>query len=240
MSGSYTADQFYKDELARLEAKQGQVSRLSSSQQRLTLLNDSYRKRYAKYVQILMVLVLAYIVYLGMTLLQKSVPGIPVIVFDIGIVLLIFLVVYYLFFAFATLYSRNNTNYDELDIPSLEDGSGVDAAGLDSGKLAPNTLVGEVCVGESCCPDGYDWNQTENKCVVGCGSGKYWNPVTNICATGSRTGSVTTLTDTFTTLEYASLNQQGTRFDDPSLKRSPDGGNVQTTFVETGLNFSKV
>ena len=225
MSGSYTADAFYKDEIARLEAKQGQASRLSSSQQRLTLLNDSYRKRYAKYVQILMVLVLAYIVYLGMTLLQKAAPGIPVIVFDIGIVLLIFLVVYYLFFAFATLYSRNNTNYDELDIPSLSDGSGVDAAGLDSGKLAPSTLVGDVCVGEECCPDGYDWDQATNKCVAAAGS-------------GSTTGSVSG----FTTMDlgYSPLNQQGTRFDDPSLKRSPDGGNIQTTFVETGLNFSKL
>lgn len=228
MSGSYTADAFYKDEISRLEAKQSQATNLIASQKRLTLLNDSYRKRYAKYVQIIMVLVLAYIVYLGMKLLQKSVPVIPSIVFDIGIILLIFFIAYYLFFAFSTIRSRNNTNYDELNIPALNNGSGVDASALESGKLAPNTLVGEVCVGEECCPDGYDWDQTTNKCVaVASGSG-------SVSGSGSRSG--------FTTMDlgYSSLNQSETRFDDPSLKRSPEGGHIQTTFVETGLNFSKV
>jgi hypothetical protein len=235
MSGSYTADQFYQNEIARLSAKQNQATNLSVSQKRLSLLNDSYRKRYAKYVQILMVLVLAYIAYLGMSLLQKAVPKIQSMVFDIFLIALIFLVAFYLYSSFTSLSSRNNTNYDELNIQSIHDGSGVDTSSLlAAGKLAPNTLVSDVCVGQECCPTGYTWDQTTNKCVVSAGSGSS----SSSAAAGS--GSAAATVSTFTTLEYAPLNNSETKFDDPSLKRSSEGSHVQITFAETVLNFSKI
>jgi hypothetical protein len=87
---SYTATDFYKDELNRLEAKQKNANNILNSQERLAKLNDSYRKRYAKYVQMLMVLILAYIVYLGMILLQKQIPSFPEVVVDVVTVVIIF------------------------------------------------------------------------------------------------------------------------------------------------------
>jgi len=118
-------------------------------------LNDSYRKRYAKYVQILMVLILAYSVYLGMILLRKNFPTIPQIIEDIVITLLIFAVSYYLFYAWWELTERSVVNYDELDLPSY-DSSGVDLSSLENkGQVVPEKN-GEDCVGEECCPGKYN------------------------------------------------------------------------------------
>lgn len=211
-----SADDFYKDELARLKAKDNQISQLSSSQQRLTLLNDSYRKRYAKYAQMLMMLVFAYIAYLGIIFGQKALPAIPSVIFDLLLILLIIAVGLYLGVSVITLYTRNVTNYDELDVPAMSDGSGVDTRDVvNSGQLTPSTTgVGDICIGQSCCPDNYHWDQATNKCIAG-------NP--------------------FTTLEYSMLERQpDTRFDDPLLKRSPDSGNIETTYSDTGLKYSKV
>lgn len=248
MPGS-SGDQFFIDETARLNEKNNQVSKLADSQQRLTLLNDSYRKRYAKYVQIMMVLVLAYVVHLGMLLLKKSALPIPPILLDFGEVLLIFLVAYYLFNAFSTLLGRTPTNYDELNVASLNDGSGVDAQSiLDEGKLSTSTLGlsgGDICVGENCCPAGFVWDQALNKCVMKSGigaTGTAYNPATgsysSYTSSTDGNGSRVVTFQGFTTREYSSVNQQDVRSDDPSLKRSPDGGNIVPTYVDTSLEFS--
>ena len=126
---AYTANNFYNDELSRLQEKQKNASTILDSQERLAELNDSYRKRYAKYVEILVILVMAVLVYLAVVALQMQFPAIPQVVVDIVTIVLIFLVAVYLFSAFSELYSRSLLNYDELDIPGYDD-SGVDISAL--------------------------------------------------------------------------------------------------------------
>jgi hypothetical protein len=209
MSG-YTATDFYNDELSRLQAKQQNTNLILNSQERLALLNDSYRKRYAKYVQILMVLVLAVLVYLGIVLLQNRFPAIPQVVVDIVSIVLMFLVTFYLFSVFSELYSRSLLNYDELDLPSY------DASGMDISDLAAKGQIfdfqgvsGNVCVGAACCPNTYIAN-------------------TNSCPSG------------FTTLEYEKIESAYTdvTFDSPTLKREPTANNVEPLQHVTVLSFS--
>ena len=125
----FSADKFYKDEFNRLQEKQKNATAIVNSQERLAELNDSYRKRYAKYVQIVMVLVLAIGIYLAAVLLQIKFPAIPQVAVDIVSIVLIFLVTFYLFSAFSELYSRSILNYDEIDMPAY-DSSGVDVHAL--------------------------------------------------------------------------------------------------------------
>jgi hypothetical protein len=253
-----SADNFFQQEYDRLMKKDEVASKLASSQNRLTMLNDSYRKRYSKYIQMLMVLVLAYIVYLATSLIQKSAPGIPTYVFDFIYVALIFLVVYYMFFAMTTIFNRNETNYDEINVAAIGvDGSGVDAqAILEAGQISPVTTGTNVCVGQSCCPNpAWVWDQTSNKCIVpatptrypGCGSfdGKYMNPMTGNCVSWTQGSGFGTSSNapaqTFTTLEYSTLERQSdTNFNDPSLKRVPNAENVQSLYSDSNLHFSSV
>jgi len=211
---SYSAGQFYNDEYNRLKNKQDQAVKVLGSQQRLSALNDSYRKRYAKYIEMMMVLILAYAIYLGVSMLQKSVPAIPSLVVDVVIVVLILFVVFYMYFAFITLMSRDVLDYDELDIPPIRDGTGVvpldasgQAAAVGTGLLGPS---GESCVGSDCCATT-TWNETTQKC-------------------------------NFTTLEFSPIDRAYTdlSFQDSSLKRAPTTGPVGIDPSPTSLTFSKV
>lgn len=205
----YTATDFYNDELSRLQAKQQNTDTILNSQQRLAMLNDSYRKRYARYVQILMVLILAVLVYLGAVLLQKQFPAIPQVVVDVVTIVLMFLVTFYLFFVGNELYSRSLLNYDELDLHAY-DASGFDVSKLaDTGQvLSSQSTSGNVCVGSECCPNTY-------------------NDETNLC------DGFTTLE--YGKIESAYVD---TKFDSPELKREPNSHNVIPLQDTTVLTYS--
>ena len=212
---SYTATNFYTDELNRLKEKQANATTILSSNERISLLNDSYRKRYAKYVEILIVLVVAFALYLGASSIQAMVPAIPPFAVDAIMAILIAVVLYYLVTAFYELYTRNTMNYDELDLPTY-DASGVDANSLAlSGNINANSAsTGNTCVGQACCPDNFTWNPTENKCK-------------------SKNG--------FTTLEFEPIQKAYVRvaFDSPSLQRRPMESNAEAVVDSTSLVFSK-
>jgi hypothetical protein len=210
---SYTATNFYNDELNRLKEKQANATTILSSNERISMLNDSYRKRYAKYVEILIVLVVAFALYLGASSIQAMVPAIPQIAVDATMAILIAVVLIYLINAFYELYTRNTMNYDELDLPAY-DASGVDANLLArSGNINANgAATGNTCVGQACCPEKYTWDPTENKCKSG-----------------------------FTTLEFEPIQKAYVRvaFDSPSLQRRPMETNAEAVIDSTSLVFSK-
>jgi hypothetical protein len=206
---SYSGTDFYNNELDRLKQKHDNATSILSSKQRISFLNDSYRKRYAKYVEMLMVLVLCFLAYLGVRALGNAFPVIPQIAVDVITAALIAVVLIYSLNAVYELSTRSVLNYDELDLPAYDPSGGVDPnAAANSGRINPD--LGNTCVGQECCDTGYTWNLDQNKCKP--------NPV-----------------QSFTTLEQAYSN---TKFDSPELKRAPSNS-AEPTVVATSLIFSK-
>ena len=207
---SFSATDFYNTELSRLAAKQKNATSILSSRERVSLLNDSYRKRYAKYVEMLMVLVLCFLGYLGVSALRNAFPIIPQLLIDVITALLIAIALIYMFSAIYELSSRSVLNYDELDLPAYDPSGGIDP-NANSGRIYPdagNTNAGNTCVGQACCENGFTWNPENNKCKK----------------------------DAFTTIEQA--YSEHTKFDSPSLKRAPSNS-AEPTVVATSLVFSK-
>ena len=216
----YTAQTFYDDELKRLNDKNENANSILNSQDRLAKLNDSYRKRYSKYVEILIVLIIAYTVRLGILLLRKYFPAIPLLVVDIVTTLLIFAVSYYLFNAFWELNTRSNINYDEIEIPSY-DSSGVNVSDIDeSGRVAGTDNSMDTCIGEQCCPGNF-------------------NIVSQTCNTGNLNSG--NLTAAFTSIEQSMAEKNSTilSFNSLDLKREFTM-NVKPSEYTTSLNYSKV
>jgi len=161
---TYTANQFYNDELSRLQQKQQNADTILSSQERLAELNDSYRKRYAKYVEILIYLIVVFLVYLATVGLQMQFPAIPSVAVDVVTIVLIFLTVIYLFSAFAELNTRSLLNYDELDMPAYDTTGGVDVNTLVAKGQLSGKVGNEICVGPDCCAST-SYNADTNKCA---------------------------------------------------------------------------
>jgi Na+-transporting methylmalonyl-CoA/oxaloacetate decarboxylase gamma subunit len=210
---SYTATNFYNDETRRLNEKQQNANAIINSQKRLAALNDSYRKRYSKYTEILIVLIVAFSINLGMVVLQKQFPTIPQIVFDGVFVVVLFLVIIYLFSAISELYNRSLMNYDEIDLPEYDESkiTSEDAnKSFNTGDVLK--LKDDTCVGSTCCPTDYIYDPETNKCVE----------------------------EPFTTLEQTLVENAYTHtpFNDPGLKRSQNSENVNPLNESTSLNYS--
>jgi len=191
---SYTASDFYRDELRRLDDKKSNADSILTSQDRLAKLNEGYRKRYAKYVEILIVLILLYSLRLLALTLHKQFSVLPEIVVDVVTTLLILYAGYYLFNAYLELTTRSIINYDEINLPPY-DSSGVDVSSLEeSGRIFKQTGSDiDLCVGEECCPGNFD--PIAKRCIVGVG---------NVMATSASISASPTATSASPTLSSVS------------------------------------
>lgn len=214
MSNDTNVQDFYNNELERVKEKQKNADAILNSQQRLSELNNSYRKRYAKYVEILMVLILSYLFYLGVVMLQKMIPTIPQLLVDVVTVVLIFLISAYLFSASWELYNRSVTNYDELDM-NLLDSSGVTIPDNSDGygNDLSNDANSNGCNNEKCCSEGTMYSN--GQCVIS-----------------------SSLKQNFSTLETAYTNSMS--FNSPLLKRDSNSQNVIPLQDKTHLVYSLV
>ena len=104
-------------EYTRLNTKKLEVDAAISGQKRAIRLNDSYRKRFSRYTQIVINISLILILYLGIIALKKALPVIPGWITDVilGIAMVVAFISSIL--TLQEINTRSILNYDELDLP---------------------------------------------------------------------------------------------------------------------------
>jgi hypothetical protein len=105
------------NEYSRLSTKKLEVDTAIAGQQRAVLLNESYKKRFSRYTQIVMIISFTILLYLGILVLKKLVPVIPEWLLDVLFGLILVVAVLYCISIAQEISVRNVTNYDELDLP---------------------------------------------------------------------------------------------------------------------------
>lgn len=176
MSDNYYISNILDTERRRLTTKQSNIDATIKAQGRLMTLNDSYRKRYSRYTQMIAIFVIAVILFLLVTALPKIAPFIPRFFIDILSFFIVIIAGFKIASIFFEIQGRSNTNYDELDIPPLVDLSG-NLTNLTIGQEESKEYsIGDIssllssygistCFGGDCCPPGYNYDKTVNKCV---------------------------------------------------------------------------
>lgn len=171
---------YIQAETDRLNAKRTAVDAAYNAQTRNSMLNESYRKRYSKYVEILAVLVIGMILYLGIAALPEMFPVIPSSVADALSIVLVSGVIIYIVFAFIEIFNRSKINYDEVDLPPVNaEGKISDAAGatgMDAAQQAALLSTAGECSAATCCPAGTVYNTVHRTClslaeIVSCPTG---------------------------------------------------------------------
>jgi len=105
------------NEFNRLDVKKREVDTAIAGQRRAIILNESYKKRFAKYTQIIIVISITLIIYLAIISFRQSLDFIPEWMLDILLGVIFAGATIYCLIILQEIFTRNITNYDELDLP---------------------------------------------------------------------------------------------------------------------------
>jgi len=187
------------DEKDRLDAKKDEINKEIAGRKRIVDLNESYRKKQAQYVYIIIVLIFALLLYIILVNIKYFIPVIPNFVIDLLTFFLGALTSLYLYVLIKDIYSRDNMNYDQLDLPAPVQASDDDVIQKQRAAQASGDLLGSIanpntCVGENCCvPEITTWEAGIGKCIRECDKEKeeYYNTSTNKCESSVNTAIYT-------------------------------------------------
>jgi len=166
-------DNALKDEKTRLENKDKLITNAETTQNRIQTLNESYRKRYVYYNYIAVVVVIAFLAYFVIVILQYYFPIIPSLIVDLSSIGLFAFVIIFVGYNLLIIYSRDRIDFDKMNMDNTNVISKAELdkmrkKSLESGNLseAANVDIGKNCIGAACCPSGTYYDTVDNKCMV--------------------------------------------------------------------------
>jgi hypothetical protein len=190
-------DNIVSTEQQRLAAKQYSIDAAIASQKRTIELNDSYRKRYSAYTNVLVTLVICLAFFTLVIFARRWFPFIPSAVFDVLVIIIVATGIIYIGMALVKINGRERDDYDVLNLP----GPAAATAGKQSkdGKhrngTNSNNLFGGSCSDGACCAKGTSWDAKKGQCIVKKDSSRE--------GLAGNISGFTTKYDTFTTLSKA-------------------------------------
>jgi hypothetical protein len=154
----------------RLNTKDELIKSMSSSQDRMNALNESYRKKNWEYVKILIVVAISLFVILGISTFLRNI--IPDIFIDLITAVIIGLVVIYAIMIYKSISSRSAIDFDKLNLSNPMTNSKEQDEAKKTQKIISAGESGDILgsietsSGASACGVGTKWCVTQNKCFV--------------------------------------------------------------------------
>lgn len=154
----------------RLNTKDELIKSMSSSQDRMNALNESYRKKNWEYVKILIVVAISLFTILGISTFLRNI--IPDIFIDLITAVIIGLAVIYAIMVYKTISSRSTMDFDKLNLSNPMTNSKEQDEDKKRQKIISAGESGDIlgsietCSGASCCETGTKWCAIQNKCFV--------------------------------------------------------------------------
>ena len=190
LTGQNTVYDIVQREKQRLDAKKQSVDTALSGKDRLMDLNNSYRKKYAQYTRIVVIIVFTLLVLLGISFLKK-IPVIPSGLLDILYIIVIAIsILLCVGILFDINFNRDKIHFDKIDTNSPyliqpdqidKNLSGTSAASGTTISYGTGNFNG-MCISQNCCPAPLNYNTSSALCVAPCsGITPNWDSSNNIC-----------------------------------------------------------
>lgn len=153
-------------EYQRLQSKQHSVTDALASRQRVSVLNENYRLRYAEYVKILIIFIVTLVIVLAITRFGEFLTFIPEYILNFIVIIVIFIAAISIYYIYMGIIFRDNIYFNELKlkdptVTTTSPGQYVDTSG--SGSLDLNF---GTCIGSDCCDEGLYYDNTLDKCTT--------------------------------------------------------------------------
>lgn len=154
----------------RIQQKKALVDNAIQGQQRMLILNDSYRQRNVQYRELILVAIITLALFIGIIFLKNNVSFIPEWVLNILTVIIIGGgIVYGLQTYYGKIASKNNVYFDHIDLapPASFTETSADKAKKQLDAQKAGNLLGtvDICTGASCCATGTIWSDVSMSCI---------------------------------------------------------------------------
>jgi uncharacterized membrane protein YkgB len=141
------------------------ISQLNNDKKRKLEINTYYNKAREQYIRILMVIVIACIIIVPLVIANKN-NSISHLTFMILTVTIIFFTIIFIFYNFADIYSRDDMDFDKINIPYDRTATILEKDGSLIRKKNPLTSLTLTCIGQDCCDGSMVYDYARNKCIA--------------------------------------------------------------------------
>lgn len=164
-----------QSEIDRLNIKKEQIANAQNGQKRVLMMNESYRKRQAEYMKLIIAVVFVFALVIVMRYMRVYFNVLPEAVYTLLHILLFASVIIYAMITYVNVNAREKINFDRLDLPGprIESKADFDKRNV-AAKLAGDLLGvsnSGLCFGASCCnteatdaTKKTEWNENTGKC----------------------------------------------------------------------------
>ena len=153
----------------RLDSKKANIDNAISGQKRLIQLNDTYRKRYSAYNNLVLIIVLALIIIIALIFFNKIFPFIPEFVYTLLYIIILSGTAIYCLFVISDIQKRDKFDYDKRTrpAPATPDELKKNAEkAAKAGDLLASIDSTSGCRSEGCCATGTIYDPSLKKCVI--------------------------------------------------------------------------
>jgi len=154
----------------RLDIKKNQIKGAVVNTQRVIALSESDRKRQVQFIYIILLIILGLLIYLFLRNIEIFFPFVPSFVVTFLTIIAVVIIVGYIVILLRDIFSRSNTNFDELNLPPpVINNDDQQNKAMDMGDILGSINYANSCIGESCCDTTLtQWNMGTMKCVAKC------------------------------------------------------------------------
>ena len=157
-------------ETIRLQTKQNSIDQAMQSQSRLVDLNQSYSNRYADYNIIIIIIVVALVLFLGISFIQPMIDFLPDWIFTSLIVIIFSVAFIYSIIIYTNIQYRSNMDHNVLDLSTPKPLTPDEVAAQTAANVAAGNLLASQnlsgCTGSSCCGNGSIWDISSQLCII--------------------------------------------------------------------------
>jgi len=155
-----------KTEKQRLQDKKESVDNAFNGQKRAVELINSNRLQQHSYTNLIIVLIITLVLFIGIMMLSSYFPFVPQVVFELLSIIVISAGIYISLYSFFDIESRSNMNFNELDLPGLKNSLAGNTRAEGTGNWR-DLLGGSIggCITSDCCGPNTEWDNGNTVCV---------------------------------------------------------------------------
>lgn len=157
-------------EQARLDNKKDALANTTTTQQRVSELNDSNRKKMIEYTKILLIFVVALFLFFMLQKLNAWFPEMPDWIVDHSAIFIFSSAAIYALVIYINMQGHEPSNFDQIYMPpprmlTPSQQAAQEAEAAKSGNLLGTLNLGQ-CMGAACCASGTYWDISSGMCVL--------------------------------------------------------------------------